>query len=1007
MPGKVKVRVVAGRNLPVMDRSSDTTDAFAEVKLGDTTFKTDVYRKSLNPAWNSDWFKFEVDDLELQDEPLQIRIMDYDTYSANDAIGKVYIDLNPLLLPQPGQRPVSLTESSGVSLPVTGGGCVMSGWLPVYDTMHGIRGEVQIIVKVELFSDLNKFRQSSCGVQFFCSPEVPEGFKAQFLPGFVEELVVNDDPEYKWIDKIRTPRASNEARQLLFSKLSGEVRRKIGLKALELGGNAVIGYRQNFDLEGESGIVVRGIGTAVTLSRLQHGETVQSAQLSPGISTSAQASSSPPRASRENSAGLELAASPEATGDVWPESPATPGVSCGPQTFHSTPSAATPLTNGNNQQCLKSATSKEIGLNVSNLKCESEHGTPPRGASAGSSSSEKHAGRHIRALDKEMPEFPFLTITKLPPGFLLHLGGMVSSKSVKLLEELDDREDSDAREAWWVEIRQEVRSHAKALGCNMIVGYQEKTVIWDDVLILTSSGTAAVCNLGFMAELDTSGPVSGIMPGRMPGSEAKILQSECSVCHIPYLESSVPFPIKLVKCGQCGRGKVPDILLTTVEPPPMVEILGQGGLIQARVLRLKKDLKGENNAREVSDALPFMEYEIHRQLVNKLKVKGMNAIFGLTVDLSMSDRMLVALVTGTAVYLSALPSPDVPKVLDTTCQVQDPTHLARLQAKLREKVEANKEYFGLAGVNPKDASEAEVEEKGSELELSAGNKDTCVLEVDDIDDADIVDSLLDAHPPPGFQVISVHTPVGEDQTQAISLCQTFSQVWRGKLPCTSRDFSSASQHLVAAVCFKLRRMQPCLISSLEWSVDLDDENEVQISVSGVAVAFVDKKEKDDDSKKKDSSQEERELMFRLDEVQPFQPPPSEGGSDRLSLAKLRQARPPPYFFSSLSNPKFGINMTPAPFIPGARIDHHLGSLNFFFIRESTNIRETGGLSTFVQRFLSEVLGILRAHVSSLGGNAVTSYFMSSCILSHVPHKNQAQCLINVGGDIVSVSYVCK
>ena len=78
-----------------------------------------------------------MDDLELQDEPLQIRIMDYDTYSANDAIGKVwdhiqdnvgpttllpqvYIDLNPLLLPQPGQRPVSLTENSGVPLSATG-----------------------------------------------------------------------------------------------------------------------------------------------------------------------------------------------------------------------------------------------------------------------------------------------------------------------------------------------------------------------------------------------------------------------------------------------------------------------------------------------------------------------------------------------------------------------------------------------------------------------------------------------------------------------------------------------------------------------------------------------------------------------------------------------------------------------------------------------------------------------------------------------------------------------
>lgn len=60
MPGKVKVRVLAGRNLPVMDRSSDTTDAYVEVKLGSTTFKTDVCRKSLNPQWNSDWYKFEV-----------------------------------------------------------------------------------------------------------------------------------------------------------------------------------------------------------------------------------------------------------------------------------------------------------------------------------------------------------------------------------------------------------------------------------------------------------------------------------------------------------------------------------------------------------------------------------------------------------------------------------------------------------------------------------------------------------------------------------------------------------------------------------------------------------------------------------------------------------------------------------------------------------------------------------------------------------------------------------
>ena len=75
-----------------------------------------------------------------------------------------------------------------------------------------------------------------------------------------------------------------------------------------------------------------------------------------------------------------------------------------------------------------------------------------------------------------------------------------------------------------------------------------------------------------------------------------------------------------------------------------------------------------------------------------------------------------------------------------------------------------------------------------------------------------------------------------------------------------------------------------------------------------------------------------------------------------------------------------------------------------FLQENIQV---GGVAVFVQQFLHEVLGILRAHVSGLGGNAVTSYFMSYCVVSFVPHKNQAQCLVNTGGDVVSVAYVCK
>lgn len=127
-----------------------------------------------------------------------------------------------------GVRKRSAHYSLPISFPFrlthTTAGAVMSGWIPVFDTCKGIRGEVNVIVKVDLFSDANKFRQSSCGVQFFHSSIIPYGYVAQAIHGFVEELVVNDDPEYQWIDKIRTPRASNEARQVVFLKLSGQVK---------------------------------------------------------------------------------------------------------------------------------------------------------------------------------------------------------------------------------------------------------------------------------------------------------------------------------------------------------------------------------------------------------------------------------------------------------------------------------------------------------------------------------------------------------------------------------------------------------------------------------------------------------------------------------------------------------------------------------------------------------------------------------------------------------------
>ena len=75
------------------------------------------------------------------------RLMDYDTYTAHDAIGKVYICLNPL------------ADSGSTN--------TLDGWFPIFDTLHGVRGEVRVIVKVEIIKDQHRFRQSSCGIRFF------------------------------------------------------------------------------------------------------------------------------------------------------------------------------------------------------------------------------------------------------------------------------------------------------------------------------------------------------------------------------------------------------------------------------------------------------------------------------------------------------------------------------------------------------------------------------------------------------------------------------------------------------------------------------------------------------------------------------------------------------------------------------------------------------------------------------------------------------------------------
>ncbi|XP_075711753.1 C2 domain-containing protein 5 isoform X2 [Rhinoderma darwinii] len=1016
MPGKLKVKIVAGRHLPVMDRASDLTDAFVEVKFANTTFKTDVYPKSLNPQWNSEWFKFEVDDEDLQDEPLQITVLDHDTYSANDAIGKVYIDIDPLLY----------TEAA----------TVISGWFPIYDTIHGIRGEISVVVKVDLFNDLNRFRQSSCGVKFFCTTSIPKSYRAGVIHGFVEELVVNEDPEYQWIDRIRTPRASNEARQRLISLMSGELQRKIGLKVLEMRGNAVVGYLQCFDLEGESGLVVRAIGTACTLDKLSN-----PAPFPP-------ACNSPCKELKETPFNEELIPNIHSSG------PSTPLKN---QTYSFSPS----------KSYSRQSSSSDTDLSL----------TPKTGMGSGSAGRE---GGTIKALLRqqtqsalEQREFPFFTLTVFPAGFLVHVGGVVSARSVKLLDRIHNPDEPETRDAWWAEIRQEIKSHAKALGCHAVVGYSESTSICEEVCILSASGTAAVLNPRFLQEAASE--------CSLDQRTEESPQRPCAFCHIPYDELNMPFPAHLTFCYSCRKQKVPDVLFTTIDLPADTPIVGKGCLIQARLCRLKKKAQAEVNATVISNLLPFMEYELHTQLMNKLKLKGMNALFGLRIQITVGENMLLGLASATGVYLTSLPTPGGIQISGKTPNDGSyEQHINHMQKKINETIAKNKEMYE---INPPEIleetigspipeprhrtrllrSQSESSDEVVELDLSHGKKDAFVLEIDDTDAVEDVHSLLtDVPPPPGFYSCNTEIMPGiNNWTSDIQMFTSVRVIRPSNINLTNqtlnKNFNDMCENLLKSLYFKLRSMVPCCLCHVNFTVAVPEDESIQVAVTAVAITF-DKQDALQSGKTKSecprvSTDTDELLQFPLElstespGLQPFSPskdlqdrvgspgsaPQRASAADHSSFAdrcsswiehiKMRAQtirrgsvktitsldKASPLGEGNLRNRPGAalgsptvtvVKMTPLSFIQGAKITKYLGIINMFFIRETTSLREEGGVSGFLHAFICEVFAMVRAHVAALGGNAVVSYIMKQCVFMENTNKNQAQCLINVSGDAV-------
>lgn len=189
------------------------------------------------------------------------RVWDRDTISSDDIIGGVLIDLSNLLLSDVNE---------------------IAGWFPIYDTMRGVRGELKLSVSLSFFGKATGIgADSTDSVLFSFGSVAPPNMIVTQILGFVEELLVDDDPEYDWKDQFRSSRNSNQSRQYLLYKLSAKLRREIGTKVVGLGGNAVLGFKNHVDYESEGSLVIRGFGTAVILKRNRPMASLSSIPLSP------------------------------------------------------------------------------------------------------------------------------------------------------------------------------------------------------------------------------------------------------------------------------------------------------------------------------------------------------------------------------------------------------------------------------------------------------------------------------------------------------------------------------------------------------------------------------------------------------------------------------------------------------------------------------------------------------------------------------------------------------
>ncbi|KPI88650.1 hypothetical protein ABL78_2254 [Leptomonas seymouri] len=327
-----------------------------------------------------------------------------------------------------------------------------------------------------------------------------------------------------------------------------------------------------------------------------------------------------------------------------------------------------------------------------------------------------------------------LTVKDLPAGSIHHIGGYICARSVKIVSRVKSRQViSQERDAWWMELREELRANARAFHCNTVLGYEEETQYHEDVVLLSLYGTAVMLDMSVTSLRGGPQYLFQLQKQRVAAKR------NCALLHLyegprrkdgspgmGLLASEVGDLLLHHECSICHNKPVPEVLLAACTLPAELSCEAPPRLVQVAVSKTKPNVKGVELAMAVSQALPFIEFALHKQMLFNLRLQQMNACFALRVSIVVGPDAIIGTLIGSGCRLAGLPVPRVPRISVVDPLIANKESVVKLRdviaSRHRRHYNGNRNSSSRSSSSSSSSSSTSSSGSSSQLSLPAGGK---------------------------------------------------------------------------------------------------------------------------------------------------------------------------------------------------------------------------------------------------------------------------------------------